>query len=161
MKIKDLIYVVLIFIILALFAYTLKADNKKVQKIIYVTPTSIPSPTPVSLDADKLFSLVNGWRLNNGLKKLTRDEKLCQFAEMRMIKVKKNFSHDGFVDMAHSGIFPNTYYGENLARRYVSEIDTYLGWINSPEHLANIKANYNKSCIVTDGTYAIQIFANF
>ncbi len=119
------------------------------------------------LNSDTLWSLVQDWRVKNNLKSYIKDQRLCEIAKIRVHDVESDWSHVKFNDIEYRTIYfqplaPTAInMGENLARNYASESETLNNWLNSPSHLKNLQASFSHSCIVTDGSYATQIFANF
>ena len=120
-----------------------------------------PIPTPTNLNANKLFQLVNDWRVQNGYRPFIKSDSLCKIATVRLSEIEKDFSHDGFSAKRFFPNAPTGMSGENLAEKYQTEKTTLNAWLNSPEHLANLKYPYKYSCIETSGTYAVQEFATF
>lgn len=126
--------------------------------IVYrlVNPFSESHP----LNADKLWTVVQNWRTKNHLPLFKKDLYLCSIAVERMSQIKKDFSHDGFNKLD----FSKTSYrelGENLSQVGKTEEATLTAWLNSPGHRENLEKNYNYSCVVTDGSYAVQIFGKY
>lgn len=157
----------LIFIVLLIALTSTFILWQKVSYLEYAStskaeiPTSTPTPSP--LNADKLFQLVNDWRVQNGYQAYKESEFACNIALKRLPETKINWSHDKFIQDVQAGRYCSTtcYLGENLAKEYISESDTLTAWINSPEHLRNLKASYTHSCIKIDGMYTVQIFSYF
>lgn len=117
------------------------------------------------LDSEKLWSLVQDWRLSQNLAPFTKRQDLCDTAKKRLPEIKDDFSHDGFYKhnwflmKNHGGVY--TWTGENLAKGYSSEELALKAWLNSPTHLENLVSPYKYSCIETDGWSAVQLFGNF
>ena len=119
-------------------------------------------PYEYNLDSDKLWMIVNDWRISEGLAEYQKSELLCDIARSRIYQVKSDWSHNGFVPTLNR-IVGNQYHdiGENLAKDHISEEQTLSNWLLSPSHRQNLDANYRYSCVVTDEQYAVQIFGNF
>lgn len=161
---------ILVLIILSVFVLfktgyvTIELPEPKAEakpKPLVESQSNTPTPTPFSgLDSDKLWSLVQNWRIKNNLQPYTKDQRLCDIANKRLAEIPNDWSHNGFYKYIYN--YPkNTYFGENLARGYTVEDTTLQDWLFSPEHRKNLNYNFRYSCIETQGTYAVQEFANF
>lgn len=111
----------------------------------------------------ELWNIINEWRLDHKKEPFRFNSDLCVIAQRRMEEVKKDWSHTGFKSQLPEYTAKLNYamLGENLAKNFKSERDTFVGWLKSQEHLANLEANYTDSCVVTSDLYAVQIFATF
>jgi uncharacterized protein YkwD len=126
-------------------------------------PQYTPPPAPPELNSEKLWSLVQAWRQSAGFKTYTKDRRLCEMAQVRLGQIKTDWSHyqfQGVVDRYFYGKYDYSV-GENLAREEISEQSTLDQWLLSPDHRENLDAPYKYSCIVTEGGYAVQFFANY
>lgn len=126
-------------------------------------------------DADKLFTLVQSWRTENGYKPYTLDKMLCGYAYIRSIEISKSFNHDLFNPFNYNPNFIQEYGGmiENIIKILDDTRGTYLleksgkeatmldWWLNSPPHFETLKADYTNSCIACYKDNCVQIFANF
>lgn len=117
------------------------------------------SPTPYSLDQDRLFNIVNIWKTSQNSEPYIEDSRLCKLAETRLIEIEKNFSHRDFDK--HSRDFFNASLGENLSTGYSSEKETFDAWLASPTHKENLDKDYSHSCIRCNNNKCVQIFAKF
>ena len=151
---------ILIFVLFGIFwTYQLTVPNPPYPEQTSFN-TVYPSITPHSpLSADKLFTLVNSWRVSQKLPEFTKDNNLCEFAKERMKEIKSDWSHAGFLLNAKKT--PYVVLGENLARDYNNENDTLNSWLNSASHEANLRDSYQLTCIATEDNYVIQLFANY
>lgn len=114
------------------------------------------------LSADKLFNLVNEWRIKNGYASYTKSESLCELANERLPEVRVNWNHDGFfARTTQNSNLPKGDYGENLAKFTRTEEFTLAAWIQSPEHYKNLTKPFTYSCIETDGKYVVEEFASY
>ena len=127
-----------------------------------------PDATPAiiasrSLDAEKLWSLVNNWRVTNNFQPYIRSDKLCDYAQQRLMEVKTDWSHGDFLSSPPSFCPPGSscLWGENLARGFTNESSALSSWLTSPTHRENLEDSFKYSCIVTRDTYAVQEFGNF
>lgn len=118
-----------------------------------------PTPTPAPISSEKLMSVVNDWRQAQGLQIYKENELTCSFAQIRVKEIEINFSHDGFNGKRMCGNL-ECWASENLSQGFTTEKDTLNGWLNSPEHLKNLKADYYYSCIKCENNYCAQEFAN-
>ena len=156
---------VIFLLLLAIGAgYLLLINSPSYRSASKPIPTAGPTPTPIVLDPGKLFNLVNEYRVNHNLNKLTLNKDLCPLANERLAQIHNDFTHNQFRALRYR-YFPDGEVGENLAEGYNSEKEAMNAWLASPTHHELIvKPNYTSSCLVTDtvnGTYAVQIFSNF
>ena len=113
------------------------------------------------INGDKLFELVQQYRVDNHLSKFKTSSFLCDIARIRLEEVKKSFSHEGF--STERFCYSQCSLGENLAQKYQINQERKLlnDWLNSPNHATEIKGNYTYSCLKTDGQYVVNIFGYF
>lgn len=124
-----------------------------------IEPTQAESKIAL-INQDELSSIVNKWRYENGLQPFSKNEKLCELASQRSSEIITNWSHDGF-RAESSKIAPisttPTNFGENLSQGYWIPQEALNAWINSPEHLKNLKnPTYTQMCIVCTNNYCAQ-----
>lgn len=112
-----------------------------------------------SFSKEKLFDLVQRWRYENNLQPYTNSNEVCEIAKLRLQETSTNWSHEGFEGKRFC-TFDNCEFGENLARGYNNEEQLLTDWLNSASHSANLKADYQYSCIESDGDNVVQIFGN-
>jgi uncharacterized protein YkwD len=140
------------FLINVLFVFYIRSLNSslKEKKVVFIKLDT--------LNEDKLWDTVQDWRIANNLTPYIKDEELCILARMRLPEIKKDWSHNGWLNR-----LPSRYskYAENLARGYTDETAVLDAWLKSASHAANLKDNYTNSCIQTDDTYAVQLFRSF
>lgn len=149
--------VILITLGVGLFVMSIPSIPKTALLITHATPT----PTkPIALDANILWNKVQGWRESQGLHPYIKDDFLCKFAIIRLEEIKTDWSHNKFSAKRLCGDMDCTV-GENLASDMVTETNALISWINSPDHLRELKYDYKYSCIETSGSYAVQIFGNY
>lgn len=165
------INLVLVILIIWVGTYLFLASKKPLSFVaktpvptIYVAPTRIiiPAPTAVILSSDKLFQLVNEWRVQNGYKAYIYSEFAESVAITRLAEVKKNWSHKGMdIDRFCQ---KHCYLGENLSKDFLTESETLDAWLNSPGHRENLELPFSHSAIVCDETvenYCVHIFSFF
>lgn len=127
-----------------------------------VLPTLQPHSTaaPDSLDAEKLFRLINEHRSTKNLTPLEKHDYLCNVAKNRApqlydeIFITKNV-HAGFYEM-------NLPYWitENMAH-YDSEDIIMQWWLNSTIHRNAIEGNHRYTCGACHGKSCVQLFTSF
>lgn len=145
------------FLFLLLGASTYERLNVKSENIVLT-----PEPLPI-LSSEKLWEIVNDWRVSQNLPVFTYDGRLCDIAKPRLSEIKTDWSHDGFVDDFESLRVKLKYQklGENLARAHFTEEGTLSSWLNSPSHKENLDDSYTHSCIATSDNFVVQIFAKY
>lgn len=165
MKSKLIVLVFVIINLLIVWAFVSFPD--KPAQIVVVQPTLAPTsfPTPAIVSSDKLFQLVNEWRVQNGYKAYIYSEFAESIATKRMNEVQENFTHDKFLSDAKAGVYCyDCYLGENLIKGYFPEEKELKSWLNSPSHRANLERPYTHSAIVCSNTaenYCVHIFSYF
>ena len=128
----------------------------RVIKAVQEAPA--PSYTPQNLDGEKVFQLVNEWRLSEKKPVYIVDNRLCEIAKTRVKEIQTDFSHTKF-RLRYDG--SEFLLSENLSRNGTSENWVLYGWLNSPPHREILDMPYKYSCVAADGTYVVQIFSNF
>jgi len=110
---------------------------------------------PPPLDKNELWSLIQKWRISQGLLEYTEDNGLCEIAKDRVDDEILDY-HKGFIDK-----YSNYRYAvkENLAYAF-SEQEVLNGWLNSPPHRKALESSFKYSCIEVAGYYAVHIFSN-
>lgn len=143
--------------VISLFSAFYFASQSKKAEAEYA---NIPTPTNPRIEADKLFSLVNAWRVSQGYQPYTIDNRLCNLASQRLIELKQGgFSHEGFYK--HFNDFHYRDLAENLIQGEFYNEKALQEWLRSPGHRSNLNFAYSYSCLKSDGYNAVQIFANF
>lgn len=132
------------------------------SKIPVSVPTLIPQEFDKEFDTDKIFNLVNEWRISQNLQPFRKLDGLCDAGKVRVYEIKRDWSHGGFEYsriQRFSG-YTSTEFGENLADFVTgTEEDILSGWLKSPLHLKNIKDNFVYTCVISEGTHVVQLFA--
>lgn len=115
------------------------------------------------LNENKLWDLIQSWRVENKLQPYIKSQELCDYILIRLPQIKKNFNHDGFMPLIKSitNVTKFTEIAENLSEHHRSEQSVLDGWLDSPSHSKNLKYPYLYSCIKTDKDFAVQWFANY
>lgn len=133
-----------------------------------VNVVTLPTMTPLStqalenntvLDSEKIFNLVNQYRVSLGLSPLEKDDKVCELAETRSRELVGELSSGTL----HSGLYNRNlpYWIFENAKVGSNEEDAVAWWISSPIHRQSIVGDYKFSCVKCTGTYCSQIFTGF
>jgi uncharacterized protein YkwD len=128
-------------------------DVAQVPPIATATPTQALRP----LSADKLFSLVNKWRADNGYQPYEKSDKLCAIAKDRALNDPPLDDHKGFLAKYNSLPYVLS---ENLVTAE-SEPMALAGWLGSASHRAALEKPYRYSCIYCKDFYCVHIFSSF
>lgn len=130
---------------------------------IQTQATRSPLPTPYVITEERLWSVVNDWKINTSGIGYENNEVLCQQAGLRLKEVQNDWSHDGFNDNAEiakkTGGFSKV--GENLARDYLYESEILNEWLSSASHKKNLDDTYTHSCIKCQNNYCVQLFGKY
>lgn len=128
------------------------------QKYVYTPPVT---PTPVKLDAREIETMINEYRVLNGLSELPRDPLACEVAEKRLPMVRENYSHDGFVEVTnavYAKVDSVVNFGENLVAER-DAWDSLKAWKDSSLHnKAMLDSQWDGQCIAEDDVYVVSIF---
>lgn len=127
------------------------------------TQTINKNPFVTQLNAEKLMSIVNDWRQSQGLQPFSNNDNLCTLADQRVNEIQNDNSHNGFIERVNNQTFGFSYekLGENLEQGYPNEQEALNHWLSSPEHLKNLKDNFQYSCIKCLNDKCVQEFGNF
>lgn len=120
--------------------------NLSAPRPLIVAPTSTTTAKLGALDAGTIITLANAERAKAGLPSLSFNNNLSQIANVKASDMiaKQYFAHlapDGtdVAILAKKYGYQYLNVGENLALGgFHSSADVVLGWMNSPEHRANI-----------------------
>lgn len=110
----------------------------------------------VELDSEKLWLLVQTWRIDNDLKPYEKDQRLCDISNDRVkdgLDYHKGL-HEKYANLPY-------YISENSGIDYNSEKDLLTGWLYSVPHADALKHSYKYSCISCSNDFCVQIFSNF
>lgn len=100
-----------------------------------------------------VFDRINRYRISLGLKKLTLNANISKQARIHsqnMARGKVPFSHQGFekrvnaIPIRYTSAAENVAYNQGYSDPAAEAVN---GWIKSPDHLINIKGNYNMTGI--------------
>lgn len=123
-----------------------------------VAPTiQEPTPTPINLDAEKLFEIIQSWRTSENLQPYVKDERLCEIARTRVTEDEPQDNHAGLYKR-----YRNLPYliSENTTIA-LNEQGALNLWLDSPPHAKALREKYQYSCVACKGNYCSQIFSNF
>ena len=148
------IFVLSAFIYVIAFNHGLVAGKQSVQY-------SNTQNESLSIDSDKLLSLIQNWRKDQGLSEFVENAQLCRVAEDRVL--------DGFDD--HEGLHLKLKNGdynflgekvllsENITTGLFPQ-DALNNWLDSPPHKEALMDDYKYTCVRCEGLYCVQIFSN-
>lgn len=117
-----------------------------------------------TIEYDKAFeclTILNKERRAAGLNELTMDASLMEVAVTRVFECNLFFSHDRPNGTSCETLQDtSTYYGENIASGYSSAQQVMDGWMNSPDHKANMLSDkYNSVGIACVNGVWVQEFS--
>lgn len=125
-----------------------------------VVETEEPKTTPIFLNSDKEWALIQNWRKSQNLKEYIKDERLCNIANERAIETNSMGQTDN-----HAGLInrysDSTYRISENVTGSTSEEGVLNNWLSSTAHTNALKSNYNYSCVKCSGIWCVQIFSNF
>lgn len=104
------------------------------------------------LNANKLFFLVNEYRVSEKLSPFELDERLCTTAKLKAEDMVQNnyFEHDRglfFGDLINTYSPTAVFYGENLAVSNGNEQVIFDAWRKSESHNENMLRDFTHSCV--------------
>lgn len=148
------------FISVILFLYVRQINQPNTIPQSALIPVISVSPTPRELYAEKLWEIVNDYRLSKNLQSFEKNSELCDIADLRSKEaVFDKSDHEGFIRKYKN--YPHKI-SENLILYPTSEEEVFLSWISSPAHKTAIEGSWKYSCISCDGSSACsQIFSSF
>jgi uncharacterized protein YkwD len=103
-------------------------------------PSSCPTSSCPASFVDQVVQLTNAQRTARGLPALHAQGQLAWAAARRSVIQATNhvINHDGWTSVISASGYPPGYWGENVAFGYATPDAVMAGWMNSPDHLANI-----------------------
>lgn len=140
-------------------------------------PTNNQQTTQLSFDQQLnqfLWQDINQWRLNNNLAVYFIDDNLCQFAKDRLNKLNdQQLSHSDFWLLAQD-FFPesnfvslaenlSSYQGKPAKQISANQLSQQIlqAWLDSSDHLNNLKADFSHTCVICQHQVCIQVFAGY
>ena len=118
-----------------------------------------PTPQPLNLDTEKIFSLVNEYRAKLALPGFEKNEEVCQLAQTRSTEIVAEIQNGTL----HSGLYnrPLAYWIWENAKYGSDEAGTVAWWLSSPVHHQSIVGDYKYSCVACTGSYCSELFTSF
>lgn len=133
--------------------------NAFTDNTIASSTTEISTVTPIFLNSDKEWLLIQNWRKSQNLREYMKDERLCKIANDRAIETNslgQTDNHAGLIERYSN--YPYVI-SENVTGS-TSEEGILNNWLDSVPHAKALKTNYNYSCVKCDGIWCVQIFSN-
>lgn len=132
--------------------------------LFFLIPLYFLIQKPKEISELDVYNVVNSWRNENGYSILVEDDVLCDFAEIRLIEIDSDWSHNGFKSKSQQLLLENGYLkvGENLYTGLAKNADAILTmWLNSPTHRNNIIDSYTNTCVQCNEESCVQIFSSY
>lgn len=128
-------------------------------------PTQIPTPSinissaSATLDADKIFELVNQYRASHNLPPFELNDAVCELAKNRSMELGIEIAKATI----HAGLYARNlpYWIWENAKAGSNEEETVAWWLASPIHRQSIVGDYKYSCVKCQGTNCSQLFTSF
>lgn len=113
----------------------------------------------VTLDSEKIFGMVNDYRIKVGLTPFEEENSVCSLAQVRATEISDEISNGSL----HSGLYnrPLPYWIWENAKYGSNEEGTVAWWLASRVHRQSIVGDYKFSCVKCAGTYCSQLFTSF
>ncbi len=129
-------------------------------RIAGAATTTSPVAKVSSLNAEKIFTMVNSHRANIGKAAFIKEDSLCRIAENRAPQIKDELyggkkMHSGFY-----GLNLPYWATENIAA-YSTEEQTVKWWLSDYIHKKAIESDNKYSCVACSGRYCSQVFTSF
>lgn len=106
---------------------------------------------------EKLWILVNNWKMQSSGYRYQKSETLCSFAEIRLEDISDDFSHNKF--FARYSDLPYRV-GENLSKGFYQEQEVLDNWLSSPAHLEILQDDFKSSCLKCKNFNCVQLFSS-
>ena len=148
-----------------------RTDNKFSCDKVEVVPQKImPTVKPMapllpvvqatSLDADKIFQMVNDHRSSLGLPAFQKDESLCKIGQERGPELYNEIFVTGNI---HGGFNARNlpYWATENMKYGVTEQEIYEWWMNSQLHRSAIESSATYSCVTCHGNICIELFTSY
>ena len=119
------------------------------------------SSSPV-INEEKLWSLIQDWRVKNNLEPYIEDQRLCDIAKKRAPEIQNEIdsstTHSGFLTK-----FKNYPYkiSENVIAYAKDESDALNWWLSSSSHRKALEYSWSYSCVKCFNNFCSQIFSSF
>ncbi len=130
-----------------------------------IKPTTMPAlnsqmaSDAAVLDSDKIFNLVNDYRVSQNLAPFEKNDEVCTLAQTRSTEIPAEIKNGTL----HSGLYnrPLPYWIWENAKYGSNEEGTVAWWLASPLHHKSIVGDYKYSCVKCTGSYCSQLFTSF
>ncbi len=124
-------------------------------------PHTVPTVTEtpfVPLSSDRLWTLINEYRVEKGLSPFIKDQRLCKISDSRVVDILEDYSHDKlYSDDKYTRDYA---YSENIDISWTEE-ESVRDWSDSPSHRKALEGSWIYSCISTKQKSTVQIFSSF
>jgi|GEM_PF-4045529 len=113
-----------------------------------------------SLDADRIFTMINNYRADLGLSPYVKEEKLCSLARERGPELYDEIFVNGNI---HGGLYDRDlpwWITENM-KYGGSEESVFHWWLSSPIHRKAIEGDFTLSCGECFGNSCVQLFTSY
>lgn len=131
------------------------------ETTITPTPTTTQEPAPPStnLDSNKIFDLVNNYRVSQNLMPFEKNDDVCAVAQTRSGEIPAEIQNGTL----HSGLYNRNlpYWIWENAKVGSNEEEAVAWWLSSPLHHQSIIGYYKYSCVKCQGTSCSQLFTSF
>ena len=112
-----------------------------------------------AVDTSEVYTLVNDYRVANGLPELTIDTNMQTASEIRATEAAQLWSHTR-PDGSEWWTVDASVYGENLGYGYSSARELVDNWIASPSHNRNLlEAKYSTVCVAVVNINGVEYVA--
>lgn len=131
-------------------------DKPKVES---PAPTTAPKTVAGGLNADKIFDLVNQYRVSKGLPAQVKDDKVCALAQSRAPEIYNEI----YGGVMHSGLKKRNLDYRNMENiiSMRTEEEAVRWWINDYIHRVQMEADNKYSCVACSGNSCAQEFTNY
>ncbi len=123
------------------------------------TPTPTTTPPSANLDANKIFDMVNAYRVQNGLAPFEKaNEEIQTLAQVRSTEL----IHEAQTGGIHSGLYNRNlpYWIWENAKYGSDEDGTVAWWQGSSLHRHSMLGNYKYTAVACTGNYCVQLFTS-
>lgn len=141
------------------------AQTENSPSSLLITPVlspaqSVTTVTQNSLNPDRIFDLVNTYRISHGLLRFQKDDRICAIAKERSAQVYNEIFVTGALDAGLAGMHLPFFVTENIIYDD-TEQNAVNWWLNDSTHLQIITGNYTYSCVACSGLSCAQIFTSY
>lgn len=124
------------------------------------------TPLEISNYQDALEKVINSEREKQLIPSLKHNEDICMYAEIRVVNMESDYSHDRFTKFApvYANYIGAKTMGENLTSQGIMITPQELTerWMTSQPHKqAMLNPQFSDTCVRCSDNYCVQIFAGF